>query len=169
MAFTNPVSKLETEAKLGMDIQENMSHRKLSVAVLDIHDFKLYEELYGLNYANQMIYAVALEFKSFFQSHLNVKLYHLGFDRYAALLIDTNDKRSVDNLLFKSFERVSSQLNLLNSRIKLYFNCGVYLLSKSASIEDPYKILDYAYDALADAKEVNTLEHHISHYDSEAS
>lgn len=169
MAFTNPVSKLETEAKLGMDIQENMSHRKLSVAVLDIHDFKLYEELYGLNYANQMIYAVALEFKSFFQSHLNVKLYHLGFDRYAALLIDTNDKRSVDNLLFKSFERVSSQLNLLNSRIKLYFNCGVYRLSKSASIEDPYKILDYAYDALADAKEVNTLEHHISHYDSEAS
>ena len=50
-----------------MDIQENMSHRKLSVAVLDIHDFKLYEELYGLNYANQMIYAVALEFKSFFK------------------------------------------------------------------------------------------------------
>ena len=93
----------------------------------------------------------------------------MGFDRYAALLIDTNDKRSVDNLLFKSFERVSSQLNLLNSRIKLYFNCGVYRLSKKCINRRSIQILDYAYDALADAKEVNTLEHHISHYDSEAS
>lgn len=168
IAYTNPISKLETEVKLGIDIQENMNHRKLSLAILDIHDFKLYEELYGINFANQMIYAIALEFKSYFASQFNVKLYHLGFDRFALLVIDTNDRRSIDHLLLKSFIQVSNQLSMLNSRIKLYFNCGVYRLSKSAIVEDPNKILDYAYDALADAKAIHTLEHHISHYDSEA-
>ncbi|MDE7162052.1 MAG: GGDEF domain-containing protein, partial [Anaeroplasmataceae bacterium] len=169
IAFTNPVSKLETEVKLGMDLKESMQHRKLSLAVLDIHDFKLYEELYGINFANQLIYAIAEEMKAYYSTNFQVKLYHLGFDRYAILILDSNDKRTIDALLLKSFDKISKNLNLLNSRIKLYFNCGVYRLSKSAGIEDPNRILDNAYDALEDAKRVPDLAHHISHYDSEAS
>ncbi len=168
IAFTNPVSKLDSEVKLGMDIKECLKHRKLSLAILDIHDFKLYEELYGINFANQLIYAIAEEFKIYFLSNFNVSLYHLGFDRYAILFKDTNDKRSIDAMLLKSFDTVSKNLNILNDRIKLYLNCGVYRVSKSASLEDPNKVIDYAYDALNDAKRVATLEHHISHYDSEA-
>ena len=152
-----------------MDLKECMQHRKLSLAVLDIHDFKLYEELYGINFANQLILAIAQELKNHFSSNFQVKLYHLGFDRYAIMILDSNDKRTIDNLLLKSFEKTAMNLNLLNSRIKLYFNCGVYRHSKSATIDDPNRILDNAYDALEDAKKMEELGHHISHYDSEAS
>lgn len=169
IAFTNPTSKLETEVKLIMDLKESMEHRKLSLAILDVHDFKLYEELYGINFANQLIYAIAEEMKRYFANHFQVKLYHLGFDRYSILILDSNDKRTIDNLLFKAFEKIAANINLLNSRIKLYFNCGVFRLSKSASIDDPNKIMDYAYDALEDSKRLTDLAHHINHYDSENS
>lgn len=168
IAFTNPISKLETEVKLGMDLQERMQHRKLSLAVVDVYDFKLYEELYGINFANQLIYAIAEEMKNYFASNFQVKLYHLGYDRYAILILDTNDRRTIDQLLLKLFDKIAKNLNLLNSRIKLYFNCGVYRLSKSSSLLDPNKILDNAYDALQDAKSIKDPAHHISHYDSEA-
>ncbi|MDE7263979.1 MAG: diguanylate cyclase [Anaeroplasmataceae bacterium] len=169
IAFTNPISKLETEVKLGMDLQERMQHRKLSLAVLDVYDFKLYEELYGINFANQLIYAIAEEMKQHFATNFQIKLYHLGYDRYAILVLDTNDKRTIDQLLLRLFEKTAKNLNLLNSRIKLYFNCGVYRLSKSSSLLDPNKILDNAYDALQDAKRIkDDSAHHISHYDSEA-
>ncbi|MDE5856027.1 MAG: hypothetical protein K2H06_03170, partial [Anaeroplasmataceae bacterium] len=84
------------------------------------------------------------------------------------LFIDINDKRTVDNLLIQAFDKVAKALNMLSSRIKLFFNCGVFRLSKNANIQDPNKLLDYAYDALYDAKNLKDLNHHISHYDSEA-
>ncbi|MDE7105668.1 MAG: diguanylate cyclase, partial [Anaeroplasmataceae bacterium] len=169
IAYTHPISKLSTEAKLGMDIQNLLEHRKLSLAIFDIHDIKFYEEIYGLNLVNQLIYAVAAEMKNYFSSNFQIQLYHLGFDRYAILAIDINDKRTMDHLLFDAFTKVSNHLSVLNSRIKLYFNCGVYRLSKNANIQDPNKLLDFAYDALSDAKSVQEVGHHISHYDSEAS
>lgn len=168
LAYTNPTTKLETEVKLLIDLKESISKRKLSLAVLDIHDFKLYEELYGVNFANQLIFAVATELKKSFEESFITKVYHLEFDRYAILFLDTNDKRTVDNLLFKCLDRISKNLNLLNSRVKLYFNCGVYRVSKSTTLIDPAKTLLFAYDALTDSKEEKSLAHHIHHYDGEA-
>ncbi|MCM1130907.1 MAG: diguanylate cyclase [Roseburia sp.] len=169
IAFINPISKLETELKLGLDLKEVMKNRKLSLAIFDVHDFKLYEELYGINTAKQLILAIAEQMQSYFLTTFQVKIYHLGYDRYAILCLDMNDKRSIDHLLFKAFEKVSKAVNLLSSRIKLLFNCGVYRLSKNANIDDPNKIIDYAYDALSNTKNLKDLNHHISHYDGELS
>lgn len=169
IAFTNPISKLETELKLGLDLKEVMQNRKLSLAIFDVRDFKLYEELYGLNTAKQLILAIADQMQAHFSTTFQVKLYHLGYDRYAILCLDMNDKRSIDHMLFAAFNKVSNALNLLSSRVKLYFNCGVYRLSKNANISDPNRIIDYAYDALSDAKNLKDLNHHISHYDGELS
>lgn len=168
LAYTNPTTKLETEVKLLVDLKESISKRKLSLAVLDIHDFKLYEELYGVNFANQLIFAVASELKKSFEESFVTKVYHLEFDRYAILFLDTNDKRTVDHLLFQCLDKISKNLNLINSRVKLYFNCGVYRVSKSTTVIDPAKTLLFAYDALTDSKEEKSLAHHIHHYDGEA-
>lgn len=168
LAFTNPVSKLNSEIKLIMDINNYLVDRKLSLAVIDIMDFKLYEELYGINNANQIIKTVAEELIDFFKKNFLVNIYHLGFDRYAILFIDSNDKRTINNHLYDAFDTISKNINIKSSRVKLYFNCGVYRLSKNTNIDNANKLLDYAYQALSDAKEINTLEHHISHYDSEA-
>ncbi len=167
LAFTNPISKLNSEIKLIMDINNYLVDRKLSLAIVDIMDFKLYEELYGINNANQIIKTVAEELILFFNNNFLVNIYHLGFDRYAIMFVDCNDKRTINNHLFEAFDVISKNINIKSSRVKLYFNCGVYRLSKNTNIDNANKLLDYAYQALSDAKEVNTLEHHISHYDSE--
>lgn len=168
LAYTNPISKLETELKLITDLGSYMQNRKLSLAIFDVHDFKLFEELYGINSSKQVILAIAEQMRAHFINHFQIKLYHMGYDRYALLFIDMNDKRTVDHLLIEAFDKVAKALNMLSSRIKLFFNCGVFRLSKNASIEDPNKLIDYAYDALYDAKNLKDLNHHISHYDSEA-
>ncbi|MDE6661586.1 MAG: diguanylate cyclase [Anaeroplasmataceae bacterium] len=168
LAYKNPTSKLETELKLVMDIAEYLENRKLSLAIFDVHDFKLFEELYGINSAKQVILAIAEHMTAYFANNFQIKLYHLGYDRYALLFIDMNDKRTVEHLLIGAFDKVAKTLNMLSSRVKIFFNCGVFRLSKNANIQDPNKLLDFAYDALSDAKEFKDLNHHISQYDSEA-
>lgn len=168
LAYTNPISKLSTEVKLMVDLEENITLKKLTLAVLDVHDFKLYEELYGMNFANQLIYAIAIELKTAFSEQFQVNIYHLGFDRYAILFKETNDKRTIDNLLLKALEQVSKKLTILNSRVKLYFNVGIYRVSKSQVITAD-KVVAYAFDALNDAKLSKDLNHHLEHYDGEKS
>ncbi len=169
LAYTNPTTKLPTEVKLLVDMRECISLKKMALAVIDVFDFKLYEELYGMAFANQLILAIANEFKTAFKDDYQVTLYHLGFDRYAILFQNTNDRRTVENLLGKSFQQVSTNLNLINSRIHLHFNAGVYRVSKSQNNITAEKVLEYAYDALGDAKTITSSEDHISHYDTEIS
>ena len=138
----------------------------MSLAIIDVYDFKLYEELYGLNFSNQLIYAIGVEFKKSIEKYFNAHLYHLEFDRYAIIIEGMNDKRTIDSILNKLLNEVSLNLNILNKRVKLKFNCGVFRVSKSSNIDDVNKILLYAYDALSDAKSIKNNETNISHYDS---
>lgn len=167
LAYTHPVSKLESELKLIIDIKDVMPTKKFSLVLLDIHDFKIYSDLYGINFANQLIYATANELKKAFENEFNVSIYHLDRDRYALLLKNINDRRVVDALLMKKLIRINNNLKLLNNRLSIYFNCGVFRVAKNSPILDEEKIISYANDALTDAKEIKELNHNISHYDSQ--
>ncbi len=167
LAYTNPTSQLSTEVKLMVDLKSQLNQKKLSLAVIDVHDFKLYEEFYGLTFVNQLILAIAGEFKMGLEKYFNAYLYHLGFDRYAILFTNMNDKRTIDHILLEVFEKTTKNIHLINSRVTLYFNCGVYRVSKSQTNITDDKVFSYAYDALNDAKDMHTLEHHICHFDSE--
>ena len=166
LAYTNPTTKLSSELKLLVDLKEYANKAKMSLAIIDVYDFKLYEELYGLNFSNQLIYAIGVEFKKSIEKYFNAHLYHLEFDRYAIIIEGMNDKRTIDSILNKLLNEVSLNLNILNKRVKLKFNCGVFRVSKSSNIDDVNKILLYAYDALSDAKSIKNNETNISHYDS---
>ena len=166
LAYTNPTTKLSSELKLLVDLKEYANKAKMSLAIIDVYDFKLYEELYGLNFSNQLIYAIGVEFKKSIEKYFNAHLYHLEFDRYAIIIEGMNDKRTIDSILNKLLNEVSLNLNILNKRVKLKFNCGVFRVSKSSNIDDVNKILLYAYDALSDAKSIKNNETNINHYDS---
>lgn len=168
LAYTHPTSKLPSELKLFVDLKEALESRKFSLVILDVMDFKLYSDLYGINFANQLIYAIAQELKSVFAEDQGVVVYHLESNHYALLLNDMNDKRTVDALLNPRLERVTKKLKILNSRVTIYFNCGVYRVSKNSSIMEADKIYFYANDALNDAKRIKDQTHHIAHFDSDA-
>ena len=166
LAYTNPITKLNSELKLLIDLKEYSNHNKMSLAIIDVYDFKFYEELYGLNFSNQLIYAIGVELNKVLEKHFNTYLYHLEFDRYAIIIDGVNDRRTIDNLLMKILDSTSLGLNILNKRVKLKFNCGIYRVSKSSNIDDVNQILLYAYQALSDAKTIHNNQTNISHYDS---
>ena len=167
LAYQNPISKLDTPVKLTVDLNSLYKNKILSLAIIDIIDFDLYRTLYGYNFTNQLIYTVGQSFKEHFADRFTISVYHLEVDRYAVLFQDINDKRVVDSALRNAFKYVHDSLFKLNSRVDLLFNSGVYRLPKNNTIDDPSKIIYYAYDALDDAKEIKTNINHICHFDSE--
>lgn len=170
LAYTDPLSKLESELKLMVDLKEVLPSQKFALAIMDVNQFSLYRELYGINFSNQLIYALAQELKKAFEDEFYVSVYHLESDRFAILLKDINDKRSIDALLNKKFALISKNLNLLNHRVQLYFHCGVYRVAKNSTNLDEEKILFYANDAKENLKELPTEpKHRIAHFDSEIS
>ena len=167
LAYKNPISKLDTEVKLMVDLNRFYPNKKLSLAVVDIIDFNLYRELYGYNFTNQLIYTVGQELMRAYENDFNILIYHLETDRYAILFSDINDKRAVDSKLTQGFKAVSESLWKLNSRVKLLFNAGVYRLARHTNLDDVSKILYFALDALGDAKALDTSSNHIAHFDSD--
>ncbi len=167
LAYKNPISKLDTEVKLMVDLNRLYPNKKLSLAVIDIIDFNLYRELYGYNFTNQLIYTIGQELNQAYENDFNVFIYHLETDRYAILFNDINDKRAIDSKLSQCFKRVADNLFKLNSRVKLLFNAGVYRLARHSNLDDVSKILYYALDALSDAKDLDTISNHIAHFDSD--
>lgn len=167
LAYTNPISKLQTEVKLMVDLAKIYENKKLALAVIDIIDFNLYRELYGYNFTNQLIYTVGGEIVKSFENDFNVSVYHLEIDRYVVLFENINDKRLVDSKLNTCFKQVTTNLMKLNSRVKLSFNAGVYRMQRHTNIDDPSKILYLALDALSDAKNILDIGNHIAHFDSD--
>ena len=167
LAYKNPISKMDTEVKLMVDLSAVIANKRLSLAVVDIVDFKIYRELYGYNFANQLIFAVGKELIASLESDFNVNLYHLESDRYVIVFNDVNDKRIIDSKLTQTFKKVSDALFKLNSRVNLSFYAGVYRLSRHSTIDEPAKILYYALDALDDAKDLAYGKHKIAHFDSD--
>ena len=167
LAYTNPISKMQTEVKLVVDLAKYYENKKMSLAVCQIHDFELYKEIYGYNFGTQIIYTVGQELVNAFSNDFHVFIYHLESDRFAILFSDINDKRMIDSKLNKAFEFVAKALNKLNSRVNLAFVCGVYRLGKNVKLDNSANVLSYALDALYDASLLDSIGHTISHYDSE--
>lgn len=169
LAYTNPISKMQTEVKLVVDLAKYYPNKKLALCIFEIKDFRLYKEIYGYNFGNQIIYTVGQEFLNAFSNDFNTFIYHIESDRFAILFSDINDKRIIENKLNKAFEYVSKALNRLNSRVNLVFVSGTYRLGKNIKLDNSALILTYATEALYDATLVDDIGHTISFYDSEVS
>lgn len=167
LAYTNPISKLDTEVKLMVDLRDLYNYHKMSLAVISVHDFRIYEELYGFNFKRQLELAIGNSFKEAISSDFNASLYHLGEDIYVIVIKNANDKRLIDSKLNQFMNESIKKLHKINSRLNINYDAGVYRLGKNNNLDDPSLILSYAFDALNDAKAMNVSGNHISHYDSE--
>ncbi len=167
IAYRNPISKINTEVKLMIDLA-NVGDIPYALSIFEINDFKLYSDLYGFNFSNQLIYALGIELKKNIEKEFRLSLYHLGSDRYAILLKNINDKRIVDSKLRVILANTSKGLNTLNSRLNIIFNCGVYKVSKGEDI-NPDTLMTYVIEGLNDAYECDINSTRICHYNSQLS
>ena len=166
IAYTNPISKLDTEYRLLIDLESIYSKRQLSLSVIDVYDFDIYEELYGYLFSKQLVYAIGKSFKAAISKYFDIKLYHLEKSTFALLMENINDKRSIESKLNSFFEFVHNDISKINSRVSIYFKAGVYRMSKNVNIEKANIILDNAKEALNNSR-VYGLSHSITHYDGE--
>ena len=164
LAYLNPISKCENELKMLIDLKK-LDDIPYSLAIFDIVDFKIYTELYGLNFSNQLIYALGDSLSKAIISEFNISLYHLERDRYALLLKNINDKRVVESKLRFILNNVSKDLHNLNTRLNIIFNCGYYKVGKNEEINEN-DLISHVMDGLNDAYELNTNVNRICHYDS---
>lgn len=167
LAFTNPITKLDTEVKLMVDLRELYDSHRMALAILSVHDFSLYEELYGFNFKRELELAIGNSLKDAISTDFNASLYHLGEDKYVITIKNANDKRLIDSKLNQFMDYTIKKLHKLNSRLNVLFDVGVYRLGKNSKLDDASMMLSYAFDALNDAKDMNVKGNHISHYDSE--
>ena len=167
LAYKNPISNMETEVKLLVDLKEEMPHERLTLAICELSDFNLYKELYGYNFSNQLILALAMGLKEAFSRDFMVSLYHLERDRFAILFKDTNDKRLIDSKLKVAFLKASTSLNKLNKRLNVSFCCGVFRYGRGTRVKDYQDLIKYAHDALYDSLELLGEYPHIAHYNSD--
>ena len=166
LAYTNPISKCETELRLREDLAKLDS--KLSLAILELGDFSLYKEIYGYNFSNQLILALANTLKEAISNDFNLSLYHLERDRFSIIFKGSNDKRIIEAKLRSIFISSKEALKGLNNRLNVSFNAGIYRQLSTKSLR-PDEIISNAYDALYDALRMEGSYPHIAHYDSEAS
>ena len=167
LAYTNPVSKKATELKLLMDLR-GISDIPYALAILEVDDFKLYSDLYGFNFTNQLVYALGDRLEEAIKNEFRLSLYHLERDRYAILFKDINDKRVVDSKLKYVLINVSKSLHDINSRVNVIFNVGVHKVNRGEEIEAG-ELISYCLDALNDAVMLDTDINHICHYNSQLS
>ena len=167
LAYTNPITKLDTEIKLMVDLRDLFNSKRMALAVLKVHDFKLYEELYGFNFKRQLELAIGNSLKEAIADDFYAKVYHLGEDLYAISIKNVNDKRLIDSKIRQFVEFASKSLHKLSNKLNIVFDAGIYRLGKNSTLDDPSLILSYAFEALTDAANLNIPGHHICHYDNE--
>lgn len=165
LIYENPLSKLSGEAKLFIDLTDAIKNKKFSIALIDINDFKLYTDIYGLSFTSQLIYHLGLVIKEEISTDFNTRIYHLDGDKFALLYLDLNDKRLALSKTLNYLDIFTKKMYDVNKRIKLSFAAGVYRYTANQNILDPSKILSYASYGLLDAKEVKDGLNHVVLFD----
>ena len=165
LAYTNPISKIDTEIKLLVDIAKSYPNGKVALAVVEVDDFNLYKELYGYNFEYQLIYALGVSLKENIKNDFYIKLYHLGQDDFVILFENDNDKRVINSKLKHILDNTKNDLHKLNTRLNLNFKVGVYRSLKTEHITDYNELIIRAKDALNDTTLIDEYPK-IAFYDS---
>lgn len=153
VAFTDPLSKLDSRAKLFTDMKALIVEKKFALALINVNNFKFYNDIYGISFGDELIYAVGKTLKEELSKKSDIACYHLGSDKFALLFLNINDKRTVYNHTINLLVRLGLKLNSLNKRLNITFCSGVFRYTKNIMESDLEKIMHYASDALLLAHE----------------
>lgn len=152
-AYTDPYSHIFTKSKLYDDLYEVVESKKFAVAIIAITNFKMYFDIYGYSFADDLVFAIGKTLKEILEDYKNTSVYYLERDKYVLLYKDKNDQRAVYNNTKAVMHKLKNKMFNINRRVNLDFKAGVFRYTKNMSIKDPKKILFYASEALMDAYE----------------
>lgn len=155
MAVYDPLSGLYNKSKLNNDLALLIEGNKFSLFALNIKDFKRYNDIYGYDFGDQLIFSVGKYIKEFDNE---LTCYHLDGDKFVVAINGQNDKRSMIKLAYKLAEYLTLKLRNLNYRLNIYFEVGILRYPTDTTEKSQIKLIDYLLSALSGAytKEIKT-------------
>lgn len=163
LAYNDPLSKLKTKACLFNDLDLALENKKFAIAIISLANYKMYFDIYGYKFADDLVYAVGKTINSIKTLYKGLEVYHLENDKFLLLFNDSNDSRAILKYTKNILDKMSLELYNINKRLKMKFKAGIYRYTKSMTLRDKNKIIWYASEALIDA--YNDDNNSIAFYD----
>ena len=148
-AYNDSISKVFTKRKLDIDLDELIETNKFSLIMLNINDFKKYNELYGFEFGDQLIYAIGMYLKEY--QKLALSIYHYDSDRFVLAINDINDKRAIKKHAIDIANYLNNRLKTLNYRVDLSFKMGILRYPTDTTSKNHDEINKYLFSAFSNA------------------
>lgn len=148
MAHYDPISGLYNKSKLSYDIYELVKEGKFSLLAFNVIDFKKYSDIYGLDFADQLVYAIGKYFKEYDSAN---SVYYLGGDKFVLSILGQNDKRRMTKYAYEISNYLTEKLKKLNYRLDINFEVGILRYPTDTNETSAVKILEYLLSALSSA------------------
>ena len=152
MAQFDPISGLNNKMKLDNDLDNLISGNKFSLLALNIIDFKKYNDIYGYDFGDQLIFAVGKYLKEYDEK---ITCYHYDGDKFVVSINGINDKRTVSKYAYSLCEFLSNKLKALNYRLNINFEVGILRYPTDTTEVSHTKLIDYLLSALTSAKSID--------------
>lgn len=136
--------------KLMLDYDELFKDKDKTLVILDSSNYDTYLNLYGFEFASDLIVALSRLLIDH-QKDFDYALYHLESVKFI-LILNYNDKRKVLKQMKLLSDLLAREIRKINKRVSLKIYTGCYKAlkgSKSISLKDA---MDFATEALIDAK-----------------
>lgn len=147
-AYSDNFTKVLSYKAFKTDSQELLNNHNKSIVLIDSNEFKLYEDLYGYEFKNQIIYSIG-NFLIENQKD-DYLIYHLDSTRYI-LLYNNNDKRVLKKNINILLENLNKYLNKINKRVNIKFYAGIFRQSAKDRTYTLNEMLSNATEALLDS------------------
>lgn len=168
LAYTNPLTQLNTEIRLLKDLdQAYRDNSNFYLYAMSIYDVKFFEDLYGFNFKQQIIYNVAQYLKDILESEFNSSLYYCFNEEYIIMIKDLNDKRVAQTKIKGFIDKLRMKLNQKSMRAKVYFDIGILRCQAGIKVSNTYDFITRVNEALSDSKSIKSREDHISFYNGD--
>ncbi len=168
LAYTNPLTHLNTEIRLLKDLdQAYRDNQGFYLYAMSIYDIKFFEDLYGFNFKQQIIYNAAQYLSDILEVEFNSSLYYCFNEEYVIMIKELNDKRLALSKIKGFIEKLRNKFNQKSIRAKVYFDVGIYKHQAGAKLNNTYDFITRVNEALSDSRTIKSREDHISFYNGD--
>lgn len=133
------------------DIKELNKDKKYSVMLFDAKNFKLYFDIYGLKFHNDLIKAIGMKMQELSEKY-QALMYHYDSDKFIVIL-KMNDERSTIKKYKEFLDDLKKKLFELNYRVKLSFKGSILRVLGKSPDYDGAKIIEMLTNSLGALKE----------------
>ena len=150
-AYNNDISKLKNKSMLYLDIENVLDTKKFALVLFSVDDYKTYFDIYGYKFADDLTLLLGKILKKIEDNKMSI--YHLDNDKFMILFKDNNDLRAIKHKTSLILDTLKREAFEVNPRLKLKLKAGIFRYTKAMSVTDVRKIINYASEALIDARD----------------